>query len=1813
MIKNLHLSRWWFKPILPLLVLFTWLGASAQTFNFTTAGATGRLGPTQSQINTSYTSTTLNGKVTSNSGIQSWTVPANGKYTITAKGAQGATNGGKGATLSGEFNLLQGHVINIVVGQIGTGSGGAGGSFIFDATSSTLLMAAGGGGGGADNVNTQGQITTSASGGFATSVYNNNFAGKGGINGGGGGAGSASDNSTSGGNGGNGADGGNTVGNSSNAGAGGAGFLGKGGNSAGNAVQGGEKWANGMLGGVGPGNGGFGGGGASNSGSGGGGGYSGGGGGGWTGNWSGAYGGGGGSFNGGSNQVNSIGTNPGDGSVTIDKITQPNALSFAGPIDRVDVPVNSTVQGSFTVEAWLKPEDLSDMVIFSSRISNGNTFDIQFNSNGFHGDIGNGTNWLTTNADAPFTRVPGRWLHVAYVVTPTGYTIYGNGELIGNGNYSGVIPVLFNNGTNFQIGYNSFNQFTKGLIDELKIYNTALTQANVQADMVSTTASVPGNLIAYYSFDQGNAGGNNSTITTLNDDAGANYNGTLVNFTLNGNSSNWVGSYAMIIPTGLAATPVASKSFTANWSAPASGTINKYYLDVATDANFTNLVTGYNNLDVSNVLLYNVTGLNPNTNYYYRVRAYNTALNAQGASSKAVMVTTLKANQTLTFAATASKIYGDVDFTAGATSDNAGLPITYVSSDPTVATVTSSGTVHIVKAGTTTITASQAGNGTYNAATDKQQVLTISPKPITVTATAKTKVYGDLDPPLTYTLSSPLVTGDTFTGALGRAAGEAVGSYAINKNTLALSASYTLTFTAANLSITPKALLVTTGGVNKVYDGTTAATVVLGDNRLAGDVFNIGYTANFNTKDVGTGKTVSVTNIVLSGTDASNYTPNLTSTATADITPKIITINATAGQTKVYGDADPVLAYTTSAPLFAGDSFTGVLNRTLGNNIGNYTINQGSLTAGTNYALIYLGNNFSITTKPITVIADAKTKTYGDVDPELTYTLSTPLITGDAFTGALTRVTGENIGAYSINKGTLALSANYNLSYTAANLTIGQRALVITATGINKVYDGNTSATVNLTDNRVTGDDLTLAYANASFTDKNVAAGKPVSVNGITLAGTAAANYTFNTSANTVADINTKALLVTTSGVNKVYDGNATATVVLGDNRLTGDVFTVAYVANFNSKDVGIGKTVSVTNIVLNGTDALNYTSNLTSTATADITPKIITVNVTAGQTKIYGDADPVFTYTTSAPLISGDSFTGALSRVAGNNIGNYVINQGSLTAGANYSIIYVGNNFSITAKSIVVTADAKSKTYGDIDPALTYTLSTPLISGDAFTGALSRVAGEQVGAYQINKNSLALSSNYVLTYTAANLVINKKALIVSADNKTKLQGAANPALTVSYNGFIAGENASNLNTQPVLATTANVASLPGTYPITVGGAVSNNYAITYNNGTLTVQASVITDITLAATPLYENNAANAPAGTLSAVANDPAGTYTYTLVSGAGADDNAKFNISGNIVRATAALDFETQSIYSIRVKATSQFGVSFDRSLSITLLDVNEIPTLNAINNQTICYTSIAQTIALSGITAGPEVAQTTTISVTSNNAALFESLAVAKNGTTGTLTYKVKAGAAGTATVTVIVKDNGGTANGGVDTFVRTFTITVFELPVVTITSDKGTDVSKGETIKLTATGGVSYVWRADNSILAGQNTAVLTVRPSVNTTYTVTATNANGCTQTSSFTINVASDFAKLKITNLLTPNGDGFNDKWVIENIDLYPSNEVKVFDKAGRVVYTKKGYDNSWDGSFNGAPLKEDTYYYIVDFGSGFGRLKGFITIVREQ
>lgn len=235
------------------------------------------------------------------------------------------------------------------------------------------------------------------------------------------------------------------------------------------------------------------------------------------------------------------------------------------------------------------------------------------------------------------------------------------------------------------------------------------------------------------------------------------------------------------------------------------------------------------------------------------------------------------------------------------------------------------------------------------------------------------------------------------------------------------------------------------------------------------------------------------------------------------------------------------------------------------------------------------------------------------------------------------------------------------------------------------------------------------------------------------------------------------------------------------------------------------------------------HTGTVTVTLTGTATPTL-TINATP-KSKTYGSGDPALTYTWTTSNGSTPSFSGSLSRVSGENVGTYAINQNSLTA-SGYTITYNSANLTINPKGITVTATNKSKIYGDPDPVLTYTSSD---QSATFSGALTRASGSNAGTYAITQGTLVGTGNYTITgFNTGTLTINPKGVTVTADDKTKDYGDPDPTFTytssdpsATFSGAltrVAGNNA-------------------GTYSINRGSLVgTGNYTISqFENGTLTI------------------------------------------------------------------------------------------------------------------------------------------------------------------------------------------------------------------------------------------------------------------------------------------------------------------------------------------------------------------------------------------
>ena len=177
-------------------------------------------------------------------------------------------------------------------------------------------------------------------------------------------------------------------------------------------------------------------------------------------------------------------------------------------------------------------------------------------------------------------------------------------------------------------------------------------------------------------------------------------------------------------------------------------------------------------------------------------------------------------------------------------------------------------------------------------------------------------------------------------------------------------------------------------------------------------------------------------------------------------------------------------------------------------------------------------------------------------------------------------------------------------------------------------------------------------------------------------------------------------------------------------------------------------------------------------------------------------------------------------------------------------------------------------------------------------------------------------------------------------------------------------------------------------------------------------------------------------------------------------------------------------------------------------------------------------------------------------------------------------------------------------------NTSTVTVTVLPPPVVTAQSPITIHRGESATLNVSGLTSNFLWTPNSTLTNDNTASPTATPTITTTYTVTGRDANGCIGFDTITVDVIDD-SILIFYNTFTPNGDGINDTWYIGNIDLFPNNEVVVYNRYGKMVYRANGYLNQWDGTSLGANVPDATYYYIVYTGTG-KTYKGSVTIIRQ-
>ncbi|MGQ0829000.1 MAG: gliding motility-associated C-terminal domain-containing protein [Bacteroidota bacterium] len=169
-----------------------------------------------------------------------------------------------------------------------------------------------------------------------------------------------------------------------------------------------------------------------------------------------------------------------------------------------------------------------------------------------------------------------------------------------------------------------------------------------------------------------------------------------------------------------------------------------------------------------------------------------------------------------------------------------------------------------------------------------------------------------------------------------------------------------------------------------------------------------------------------------------------------------------------------------------------------------------------------------------------------------------------------------------------------------------------------------------------------------------------------------------------------------------------------------------------------------------------------------------------------------------------------------------------------------------------------------------------------------------------------------------------------------------------------------------------------------------------------------------------------------------------------------------------------------------------------------------------------------------------------------------------------------------------------------------------PLNPVNAGNDTIITQGQSFTLTGSANGTPVWSPATG-LNNSNIYTPIATPLISTNYVLTVIDSNGCSNTDAVFITVdALDFKGI-VSNLFTPNGDGINDTWYIQDIQNYPDNEVFVYNIYGNEVYSQKSYTNDWLGTYNGTALPDGTYYYVIKFNDSDQIIKGSVDIIKSK
>jgi len=554
---------------------------------------------------------------------------------------------------------------------------------------------------------------------------------------------------------------------------------------------------------------------------------------------------------------------------------------------------------------------------------------------------------------------------------------------------------------------------------------------------------------------------------------------------------------------------------------------------------------------------------------------------------------------------------------------------------------------------------------------------------------------------------------------------------------------------------------------------------------------------------------------------------------------------------------------------------------------GNYEITV-SGAAGTNYAIGYVAGTLSVTAAPPVIVTGPASRTNAALtDASFTVSASgtVPLSyqwffhTTNALPNAtnasltLTNVNTMHAGGYSV----VITNVTGSVTSSVAQLTVARLAPVLGWATPTAVTYGTTLSGSQLTaTSSVPG---TLSYTPAAGTLL------PAGSNLLSVAFTPTDATVYLGGSLTVTQVvSAAALTITANDVSREYGQANPALTVRYAGFVNGETNTVLTAQPVAATTATASSQPGNYAITVSGAAGTNYTIGyVAGTLSVTAAPPVVVSGPASRTNNALTDASFTVSASGTAPLGYQWYFNATNALPGATNASVTVSNVTTVQAG-NYTVVVTNVVGSVTSSVAQLTVERLMPQLGWATPAAV-TYGTVLGAGQL--NATSSVPGTL--AYTPPAGTLLPAGSHVLaaTFTPSDAtvyltngvvvtqVVNTAGLTITANDVSREYGQATPALTVRYTGFVNGETNTVLTAQPVPATAANAASLPGGYPITVGGAAGTNYAIAYAPGTLTVTA-VVPVIT--ASPTNVTVLAGSNATFTAAASGGPAPTFQWYI-----------------------------------------------------------------------------------------------------------------------------------------------------------------------------------------------------------------------------------------------------------------------------------------------------------------------------------------------